>query len=108
MWTRREKRCESNEEPSWKISGRARRGERRGSSGETLVSSGERLTPYDVGALKYVAEECVDTYRAPRVRILSTGDELVADARLRHARPGASSTRTGRCFERFVSKNIRK
>ena len=76
--------------------------------GETLVSSGERLTPYDVGALKYVAEECVDTYRAPRVRILSTGDELVADASACAMRARAPSTRTGRCFERFVSKNIRK
>ena len=72
--------------------------------GETLVSSGERLTPYDVGALKYVAEECVDTYRAPRVRILSTGDELVADASAASCAPGCVVDANGPmlralCFE---------
>lgn len=72
--------------------------------GETLVSSGERLTPYDVGVLKYLADECVDTYRAPRVRILSTGDELVADVSAASSAPGCVVDANGPmlralCFE---------
>lgn len=72
--------------------------------GETLVSSGERLTPYDVGVLKYLADECVDTYRAPRVRIMSTGDELVADVSAASSTPGCVVDANGPmlralCFE---------
>jgi len=72
--------------------------------GETLVSSGERLTPYDVGVLKYLADECVDAYRAPRVRILSTGDELVADVSAASSAPGCVVDANGPmlrslCFE---------
>ena len=47
--------------------------------GEVLIAKGERLSAYDVGVLKY-ARDVVETYEPPRVRVLSTGDELAASA----------------------------
>lgn len=48
--------------------------------GETLIAQGTRVRATDVGLMKYATDE-VSTYAPPRVRILSTGDELTQSAR---------------------------
>lgn len=55
--------------------------------GETLVRRGEQLTVFDIGVLKYAVDE-IAIFNRPRVRILSTGDELVASVRDVHDKFG--------------------
>lgn len=45
--------------------------------GETVIQSGTRLRPQDLGVLAGLGITSVSVYRRPRVGIISTGDELV-------------------------------
>ena len=45
--------------------------------GEIAVSAGKKLTPRDIGALAVIGCATVLVYDAPRVGVLSTGDELI-------------------------------
>lgn len=47
------------------------------SSGEVAVSAGKKLTPRDIGALAAIGCASAPVYAAPRVGVLSTGDELI-------------------------------
>ena len=46
--------------------------------GQTILKSGHRLRPQDVGVLAAVGQGQVPVHRQPRVAILATGDELVS------------------------------
>ncbi len=46
-------------------------------AGTTLLFSGTRLGPAEVGMLAYVGADSVEVVQRPRVAILSTGDELI-------------------------------
>ena len=46
-------------------------------SGTTLLSAGHRLRPQDVGLIASLGQPHVEVIRAPRVRLLITGNELV-------------------------------
>ena len=48
--------------------------------GELLIAKGERISVFDVGVLKYASDSTVAVFDAPSIRILSTGDELVASS----------------------------
>lgn len=48
--------------------------------GEMLIAKGERISAFDVGVLKYASDSKVAVFDAPSIRILSTGDELVASS----------------------------
>lgn len=54
--------------------------------GEVVVSAGTLLTPARVGAIAAVGEREVEVYRRPRVRIGSTGNEVVSPGAF--VRPG--------------------
>lgn len=45
--------------------------------GETVLSAGTLLRPQELGLLATVGRTSVQTYRTPRVAILSTGDEII-------------------------------
>jgi molybdopterin molybdotransferase len=45
---------------------------------QTVLESGHRLRPQDVGVLAAIGRASIPVYRRPRVAILATGDELVA------------------------------
>ena len=47
--------------------------------GDVVVPAGSSLTPARIGVLAEIGATSVDVYRRPRVGVLSTGDELVAD-----------------------------
>ncbi len=59
--------------------------------GETVVTAGSVLRPQEFGVLATVGRTAVQVYPAPRVAVLSTGDELV-DAR---QTPGPGQIRNG-------------
>jgi molybdopterin molybdotransferase len=46
--------------------------------GETILETGQRLRPQEIGGLMAVGRLNVSVFRRPRVAILSTGDEVVA------------------------------
>ncbi len=46
-------------------------------AGQTILNSGHRLRPQDVGTLAAIGQAQVTVHRRPRVAILATGDELV-------------------------------
>ncbi len=46
-------------------------------AGQTILNTGRRLRPQDVGVLAAVGQAQAVVYRRPRVAILATGDELV-------------------------------
>jgi len=46
-------------------------------TGQTLLKTGHRLRPQDVGVLAAIGQAQIRVYRQPRVAILATGDELV-------------------------------
>jgi len=46
-------------------------------AGQTILETGHRLRPQDVGVLAAIGQAQVSVYRRPRVAILATGDELV-------------------------------
>lgn len=45
--------------------------------GETIISSGTKLRPYEIGVLASLGITYVDVYKKPVVGIISTGDEIV-------------------------------
>ncbi|HZP46014.1 MAG TPA: gephyrin-like molybdotransferase Glp [Candidatus Binataceae bacterium] len=45
--------------------------------GELVLAAGKLLTPADLGVLAALNRAMIDVYRAPRVAIVATGDELV-------------------------------
>ncbi len=45
--------------------------------GELVMETGKRLDPADLGMLASLNRSMIDVYRAPRVAIVATGDELV-------------------------------
>lgn len=65
-----------------------RRGEDLAAGGE-LLAPGRRLTPYDIGALSGVGFTEVKVFVAPRVAVISTGDEVVPAS----AEPGPGQVR---------------
>jgi len=44
--------------------------------GEKIISRGESLTPYHIGALAAMGISNIEVYKRPQVSVLSTGDEL--------------------------------
>jgi molybdopterin molybdotransferase len=56
-------------------------------SGETVLESGIRLGPAELGVLASIARDAVSCTRRPRIAILTTGDELIAPEE--DSRPGA-------------------
>ncbi|MEM9359916.1 MAG: gephyrin-like molybdotransferase Glp [Pseudomonadota bacterium] len=61
------------------------------SDGERLYHAGDRLRPQDIAALASVGIEKVSCFRAPRVAVVSTGDEVV--------RVGTSDLSLGQVFD---------
>jgi molybdopterin molybdotransferase len=57
--------------------------------GSTVLKTGRRLKPHDLGLLAGLGQSEVPVYKRPRVAILSTGDEIVAI----DARPGPGQVR---------------
>jgi len=51
--------------------------------GVTVLSSGRRLRPQDVGLLASIGKSVISVVRRPRVRILTTGDEVVSPGSMR-------------------------
>ena len=55
-------------------------------AGDLLTAAGEPLTPSDLAALGGLGIETVRCHRAPRVAIISTGDEVIPLGRARRGR----------------------
>ena len=55
--------------------------------GETVLRAGQVLTSREIGMLAAIGTAAVETWRRPRVAIISTGDEIVAPGK--PIRPGA-------------------
>ena len=54
-------------------------------AGDLLTAAGEPLTPSDLAALGGLGIEFVRCHRAPRVAIISTGDEVIPLGQARQA-----------------------
>lgn len=46
--------------------------------GDPILRSGKRLSPFDLGALAALGISSLSVYRAPRVAVISSGDEIVS------------------------------
>lgn len=68
--------------------------------GDMLLAPGDRLRPQDIAALASVGRGRLSAYRALRIAVVSTGDELV--------KPGDAAIRPGQVFDsnRYLLKSL--
>jgi UTP--glucose-1-phosphate uridylyltransferase len=77
---------------------------RTSSPGQRLLAAGRRIGPGDIALLIASGVTRVPCYPAPRVTIVSTGDELVPADRRRS--PARSVTATARCSPRWCARPV--